>query len=207
MSDPKTAAMADQSESRRAFQFGIADLLTLSLGTGIVASCIHYLGLETGIWSLPMVGVVMMFAGLVWRSPPQFSVGISLTAIPLGLVLAYSVCQVEYPDSFARWLLMAVLPAGPLLLIGIMAPFCRSQLAAWLIFGAFLGTLLTSAGPFGMLIYQTSHYRGGGANIGLGLLLLAGPILVPIAMAIGAGMGFAGFKITSRFLTGGTSKL
>ena len=43
--------------------------------------------------------------------------------------------------------------------------------------------------PYGLLWYASANYSGGGANIGLGLLLLSLPVYLPIAMLVGVCVG------------------
>ena len=61
--------------------------------------------------------------------------------------------------------------------------------------GAYVGGLLAVAVPYGAIWYSTLNYQGGGANIGLGLLLMATLVLLPIPMLIG---GFVGWVVPTR---------
>lgn len=89
-------------------------------------------------------------------------------------------------------------PEGPLLYWGILpgAPFVLlaglslvPQLPLRTTIGACVGSAVAVAIPYGALMYASVHYAGGGASIGLGLLLLATPIFLPIAMLMGGFLG------------------
>jgi hypothetical protein len=90
-------------------------------------------------------------------------------------------------------------PGGPILTWGIFpgAPFVIlaglslvSRIPLRVTTGASLAGLLAVAVPYGAIWYDSLNSNGGGANIGLGILLLATLVLLPIPMLIG---GFAGW--------------
>jgi hypothetical protein len=92
-------------------------------------------------------------------------------------------------------------PSGPILTWGILpgAPFVIlaglslvTRIPLRVTIGAFVGGLLAVAVPYGAIWYSSLNYNGGGANIGLGILLMATLVLLPIPMLIG---GFTGWVV------------
>ncbi len=111
---------------------------------------------------------------------------LSLTVV--GLAASAWAYQFGQPDGpILYW---GILPGAPFVLLAVMGLFPRVPVHVTL--GAAAGSLLAVALPYGALLYASANYTGGGANIGLGLLLLATPIFLPIAMLIG---GLAAFGI------------
>ena len=55
--------------------------------------------------------------------------------------------------------------------------------------GAAIGAALAIGVPFLLLAAATVGYKGGGANIGLGLLFLAMPVYLPVLMLLGWKLG------------------
>ena len=98
-------------------------------------------------------------------------------------VAAYQFGQPDGPLFY--W---GILPGAPFLLFAGLSLIARVPLRVTC--GATAGCFLAVAVPYGMLMYSSANYSGGGANIGLGILLLATPVLLPIAMVIG---GFGGW--------------
>jgi len=89
-------------------------------------------------------------------------------------------------------LYFGILPGAPFLLLAVLSLVSRVPIRATV--GAFVGSLLAIALPYGLLLYTLATYSGGGANIGVGLLLLAMPVYLPIAMVIGALFGWRLWK-------------
>ncbi len=96
-------------------------------------------------------------------------------------------------------------PGGPILAWGVFpgAPFLLlaglslvKRIPLRVTFGAYVGGLLAVAVPYGAIWYESLNYNGGGANIGLGILLIATLVLLPIPMLIG---GFVGWFVGSWF--------
>ncbi len=85
-----------------------------------------------------------------------------------------------------------ILPGAPLVLIAIAGMFPLAAMRV--VLGAAAGCLLGVGLPYGLLLYASTHYSGGGANIGLGLLLLATPLYVPVAILIGGAAGYRLFR-------------
>ncbi len=81
-----------------------------------------------------------------------------------------------------------ILPGAPFVLLAGLSLVTRIPLRVTI--GAYVGGLLAVAVPYGEIWYSSLNYHGGGANIGLGILLIATLILLPIPMLIG---GFAGW--------------
>jgi hypothetical protein len=92
---------------------------------------------------------------------------------------------------FVYW---GILPGAPFVLLGALSlvPYFTIRVLT----GASVGGLIAVAAPYGLLWYSSANYSGGGANIGLGLLLLALPAYLPLAMLIGAyvGQAFSSFR-------------
>ena len=82
------------------------------------------------------------------------------------------------------------LPGAPFVLLAVSSLMPRVPLRVTI--GASVGSLLAVAVPYGALVFASLNYAGGGANIGLGLLLLATPLYLPIAVLIG---GFARWRL------------
>ena len=57
--------------------------------------------------------------------------------------------------------------------------------------GAGVGALVGIGGPFLWLFFSSAFYSGGGANIGLGLLVTAMPFYAPVVILLGALLGAA----------------
>jgi hypothetical protein len=93
---------------------------------------------------------------------------------------------------FMYW---GILPGAPFVLLGVLSLVPRFPLRA--LTGASVGGLIAVAAPYGLLWYSSANYSGGGANIGLGLLLLALPAYLPLAMLIGAYIGQALYSLRS----------
>ena len=110
---------------------------------------------------------------------------ISLLLSLLGLTLSAAAYHMGQPDSpIFYW---GILPGAPFLLLAICTFIPRLSIQA--IAGAAIGSLIAGGMPYGLLLYSSANYSGGGANIGLGILLIAQPIYVPIAMMLGATVG------------------
>lgn len=81
-----------------------------------------------------------------------------------------------------------ILPGAPFVILAGLSLVTRIPLRVTI--GAYLGGLLAVAVPYGAIWYSSLNYNGGGANIGLGILLIATLVLLPIPILIG---GFAGW--------------
>lgn len=90
-------------------------------------------------------------------------------------------------------------PGGPILTWGIFpgAPFVTlaglsliTRIPLRVTIGAYMGGLLAVSIPYGAIWYSSLNYNGGGADIGLGLLLIATLVLLPIPMLIGGFLGW-----------------
>jgi len=86
-----------------------------------------------------------------------------------------------------------ILPGAPFVLLAGVSLVPRMPLRVTI--GACVGGLLAVATSYGALLYASANYAGGGANIGLGLLLLATPVYLPLAMLFGA---FCGRRVGSH---------
>ena len=65
--------------------------------------------------------------------------------------------------------------------------------------GAYTGGLLVIATVYYAIWYDSLNYNGGGANIGLGIMVLAATLLLPIPMLLG---GFVGWLIPTGKIVG-----
>lgn len=85
-------------------------------------------------------------------------------------------------------LLIGLLPGAQLLLLAGLALVKKVPLRVTI--GAYMGGLLVIATVYYTVWYQSLHYNGGGANIGLGIIALAAILLLPIPMLIGGLIGW-----------------
>lgn len=102
------------------------------------------------------------------------------------LFLAFSALGVsgwESPHSISNLIYWYLLPSLPFVLLALLSFALPRQIGP--LSGAAVGAVVAVGLPWGMLWYDSSHYDGGGANIGLGLLLLAMPIYLPLCMILG----------------------
>lgn len=85
-----------------------------------------------------------------------------------------------------------IIPASPFLLLCVLA-IARSNgrflFSNASITGSALGAILAIALPRVLLWYDSAHYDGGGANIGIGILLMCLPVYLIIAMLVGGWLG------------------
>jgi len=94
-------------------------------------------------------------------------------------------------SSIIYW---GVLPGLPFILLSVLAVVFKKRFLLAPFLGAALASLLAIVLPYGSLWYASVTYSGGGANIGLGLLLIALPIYLPVFMIIGWFIGKANAK-------------
>lgn len=111
-----------------------------------------------------------------------------LAFIGMGL-LAWGYMSASRNAPPLKWLL----PGTPLFLVAGLALVKRIPLRVTI--GAYIGGLLAVAVPSLAIWYELQNYNGGGANIGLGLLVLAVYVLLPIPMLLG---GFIGWLVPTR---------
>ena len=81
-----------------------------------------------------------------------------------------------------------ILPGLPFVCLGLFGAFRANQFSLRPFVGATIGALVAVSVPYGSLWLASVTYKGGGANIGLGLLLLAFPVYLPFAI-------FGGWRI------------
>jgi hypothetical protein len=93
---------------------------------------------------------------------------------------AISITAFVYGKPVRPQLFGGFLPGGPIVLMGVIG--LAKQARLHMILGASLGGLMAVVVPY-VLIFMPS---GGGANIGLAVMLLTMPVYLPIAMIIGA---------------------
>lgn len=89
-----------------------------------------------------------------------------------------------------------LLPSLPFVLLAVASFVWPRRLGP--ICGAAIGAAIAVGLPWGLMKYESAHYDGGGANIGLGLLLLAMPAYLPLLMITGYGIGAVLERLTSR---------
>ncbi len=138
---------------------------------------------------------VIVHESLPSSRPSAFQLGGRL-AVALSLVLlgtAMSVWAYRWGQPDGPILYWGILPGAPLVALAALAMVPGVPLRVTI--GAAVFGFIAVAIPYGALLYASSNYSGGGANIGLGLLLLATPLYLPIAMLAG---GFAGGRVGLR---------
>jgi hypothetical protein len=81
-----------------------------------------------------------------------------------------------------------IFPGAPFVVLAGLSLITRIPLRVTL--GAYIGGFVAIAIPYGAIWYSSLNYSGGGANIGLGLLLLATLVLLPLPMLIGGFLGW-----------------
>jgi hypothetical protein len=86
-----------------------------------------------------------------------------------------------------------ILPGAPFVILAGLSLVTRIPLRVTI--GAYVGGVLAVAVPYAAIWYSSLNYNGGGANIGLGLLLMATLVLLPIPMLIG---GFTGWMVVPK---------
>jgi hypothetical protein len=91
-------------------------------------------------------------------------------------------------ESSGRLLYGVIFPSLPFVVLCLFA-LARTQgrfvFSLSALIGATVGALAAIAFPYTLLRYASAHYRGGGANIGLGILFLFLPVYLPVAMFTG----------------------
>ncbi len=135
------------------------------------------------------VQVVMPFRIFTRRT---VSVASILTSCVLGGVI-YAIWG-RHGGLFALLPLYVIAPTS---LISLLALFTKRSSAS--LIGAAIGCAVIVGPPFALLIYDTYFAApGGGANIGLGLMLFAAPIIAPVAGLMGGLIGAEVGRIVSR---------
>lgn len=106
----------------------------------------------------------------------------------------YDLSGCQRAENIYSGFIWATLPSLPFGLLGYLALQFGSKNNHGAICGASLGVAISFIIPFGSLCYSTFTYSGGGANIGVGILLLGTIIYVPLFAIIGWSTG----KITTE---------
>ena len=75
-----------------------------------------------------------------------------------------------------------ILPGVPFLGLGIVAIINRKRNITYQLISCALWALAAISIPYGLVWYSAATYKGGGVNIGAGILLAALPIYLAIAM-------------------------
>lgn len=115
----------------------------------------------------------------------RFSTAVLLAVI--GIVLSALAYQFGKPDGpLFYW---GILPGTPFVILAAISLFPR-LIPIPAILGGAAGGLLAVALSYGLLYYNSVNYTGGGANIGLGILVVASPVLLPLGMVIGGLLGW-----------------
>ncbi len=81
-----------------------------------------------------------------------------------------------------------ILPPLPFLFLAALNQI-KKEMAVYRLMGSACGAAIAIITPYVLLWVDSMNYSGGGANIGLGLLLFAMPIYIPILMAVGYFLG------------------
>ena len=93
--------------------------------------------------------------------------------------------------------LIRLLPGIQFVILACFALVRKVPLRATI--GAYTGGLLVIATVYYAIWYDSLNYNGGGANIGLGIMVLAATLLLPIPMLLG---GFVGWLIPTGKIVG-----
>ena len=115
-------------------------------------------------------------------SRTAFGVGLIVLSLVLGVVVHMTWGQVG-----GLFGLLSLYVIAPFSLIGLCAFITKRSTGA--LVGAAFGCFLVIAPTFGLLIYDTFFAPPTGANIGLGLLLIALPVIATFAGLMGALIG------------------
>jgi len=130
------------------------------------------------------------------RSLLMFRIGLGCVLLALGIIVPHTISGFYGTEqSYMQRLYGVIFPALPFAVLVIFAlARCNGRFVFSLsaIIGATVGALLAIAFPWVLLRYASAHCQGGGANIGLGLLLFL-PFYLPVAMFIGGWFGRALF--------------
>lgn len=117
------------------------------------------------------------------QNPTRVIACVLLAAIGIGMsAWAY---QRSPGGPILTW---GILPGAPFVILAGLALVMRIPLRVTI--GAYVGGLLAVSIPYGAIWYSSLNYNGGGANIGLGLLLIATLVLLPVPMLIGGFLGW-----------------
>jgi len=119
-----------------------------------------------------------------FQSPSRVIACALLTMIGIGM----SAWAYQFNGPHGPILTWGILPGAPFVILAGLSLVTRIPLRVTI--GAYLGGLLAVAVPYGAIWCSSLNYNGGGANIGLGILLIATLVLLPIPILIG---GFAGW--------------
>lgn len=98
-----------------------------------------------------------------------------------------SVSGGDTPSTPCQFFLWYVLPVLPFTLLAVASPLCSNSMGA--LWGAAVGAALAIGVPWGLLWYSSATYTGGGANIGIGILLMSIPLYLPALMLAGFAVG------------------
>jgi hypothetical protein len=79
--------------------------------------------------------------------------------------------------------IQVILPPLPFLVLAGLSLI--KTIPVYGVIGAAVGAVMADGIPYALLVIAEANYSGGAANIGLGLLLLAMPVYLPIVMIIG----------------------
>ena len=93
-----------------------------------------------------------------------------------------------------------VLPPLPFLFLAVLIQI-KKDMSVYELSGSACGAAVAIITPYYLMWIDSMNYSGGGANIGLGLLLVAMPMYIPILMAIGCFLGRL-IQVVSRRIAG-----
>ncbi len=121
----------------------------------------------------------------------------ALTVLLFGLGLSSLTSRAIREDELNAVIIFYwyMLPAIPFIFLGFFAILRGRHFSLAPFLGATMGALVAIGVPYGSIWLASVKYTGGGANIGLGLLLLACPVYLPLAM-------FSGWQIGKSKLSG-----
>ncbi len=139
-------------------------------------------------------GIVRVQLVMPFRIFTRRTVGVASILISIALGVVIYVLWGRHGALFTFLPLYVIVPMSS---IGLLALFTKRSSGS--LVGAAVGCIFVIAPPFAMLIYDTYFAApGGGANIGLGLMLLAAPVIAPVAAVMGGLIGGEVGRIFSR---------
>lgn len=119
----------------------------------------------------------------LFQNPTRVIACVLLAVIGIGMsAWAY---QLSPGGPILTW---GILPGAPFVILAGLSLVTRTPLRVTI--GAYVGGLFAVSIPYGAIWYSSLNYNGGGANIGLGLLLIATLVLLPVPMLIGGFLGW-----------------
>ena len=111
----------------------------------------------------------------------------SVLSASLGCFLSFGVYV--WDDGSSPILYWGIMPGLPFILVSLWALLHKGTSSSLQITGASIACLSITILAYGSILYESITYSGGGANIGLGIILLPLPLYYLIAARIGWNLG------------------